>query len=169
MRLASVFLLFATILSAQPGPMGRGGKQMPNLQDGPLAARLFQLRMSRIQQTLGLSEDQARTITERWKRYDVEFMNSAQRMDPIRQRFNEVLRGPGSEDEKNTQLKPILDQFVAQRVQQEQARHRFEEDMRANLSTAQQVRLIILMEDLHHELGAILRQAMHERRQGRGK
>jgi hypothetical protein len=31
------------------------------------------------------------------------------------------------------------------------------------------VRLIILMEDLHRELGEILREAMHEHREGRGK
>lgn len=165
MRLTPLFLLFSTILCAQPGPMGRGDRPMPNLQEGPLAARLFKMRMTRIQQTLGLPEEQARSIAERWKRYDLEFMNSALRIDPLRQHFNEVLRGPGSEDEKNAQLKPILAQFLAQRGQQEQARHRFEEELRANLSTAQQVRLIILMEDLHHELGEILREAMHEQRE----
>jgi len=141
---------------------------MPNLQEGPLAARLFKMRMSRIQQTLGLSEEQARAIAERWKRYDLEFMNSAQRQDPLRQKFNEILRGPATEDEKNSQLKPLVEQFLAQRSQQEQARHRFEEDLRSNLGTAQQVRLLILMEDLHRELGEILREAMHEHRQGQG-
>jgi len=168
MRLAPLFLLCSTLLCAQSGP-GRGEGPRPNLQDGPLAARLFQLRMSRIQQTLGLPEEQAKAIAERWKRFDVEFMSSAQRLGSLRQRFNEILRGPGTEDEKGAQLKPLLEQFLAQRGQQEQARHRFEEDLRGSFKPAQQARLILLMEDLHHELGDIMKETMREQRQGRGK
>lgn len=165
MRILLLPLLLSTLLGARP-PRGMDLKKMPNLQEGPVAARLYNLRMCRIQKTLGLPEEQAKAITERWKRYDAEFMNSAKRLDPLRQKSNEILRGPAGEDEKNLQLKPLLDQFIAERAQQERARHRFEEDMRANLSPAQQVRLILLMEELHQELMEIVRQTMREHRRG---
>jgi hypothetical protein len=140
---------------------------MPNLLEGPIAVRLYQMRMSRIQQTLGLSEDRARVIVDRWKQYDREFVESASRINPLRHSFDEILRSPTSEEEKNTRLKPLLDQFLILHTQQDQSRHRFEDDIRANLSTAQQVRLILLVEDMHQELGETLREAIRERRRGR--
>jgi hypothetical protein len=163
MRHILPFLLLATSLVAQPGP---GPRPLPNLQSGPLAERLFQMRMSRIQQTLGLSDERARAIATRWKQYDLEFMNGSKRMDPLREQFNQVLRCTSTEEEKSARLKPLLEQFLALRTEQERAQHRFEEELRANLSPAQQVRLILLMEDLHHELREILREAVREHRKG---
>lgn len=165
MRPILPILLLATSLMAEPGH-GRDPKPLPNLQSGPLADRLFQMRMSRIQQNLGLSEERAKAITMRWKQYDGEFLDGAKRMDPLREKFNRILRCPSSEEEKNNRLKPLLEQFLVIHADQERARRRFEEDMRANLSPAQQVRLILLMEDLHHELGEILREAVREHRKG---
>ena len=53
---------------------------MDRMQDqGFLGHRLRQIRMSRIQEVLNLSEDRARAIAARWERYDREFMERARR------------------------------------------------------------------------------------------
>ena len=79
-------------------------------------------------------------------------------MNEIRQQFNPVLLGSDPEEVKNAKLKPLLEQFLALRRHQAQAKRRFEEEILANLSPAQKVRLIVLMEDLQPRLRGLFRE-----------
>ena len=142
-------------------PQGRGFRgaepsSRPFPQDPHFMARLFQIRASRIQQVLGLSEDRARLVAERWGRWDREHMDRGEQAGNLRKQFNQILMSPDKEEEKNAKLKPLLDQFVAIRLQQEAGRKQFEEDIRAGLSPAQQARLILVMEEINQKLREVL-------------
>lgn len=153
--------LAATLLGApllvQPGPPARQpGKAA---EEGQILGQFFQIRAARLQQSLGLSEDRARSLAERWGRWDREVMARLRQMNEVRHQFNQVLLGSEGEDEKNARLKPLLEQFFALRKQQEDAKRRFEEEILVNLTPAQKVRLIILMEDLQPKLRGMLRES----------
>ena len=120
-------------------------------------AQLFQVRTRSIQQSLGLSEERARVVAERWGRWDQEHMDRGQQAAEIRAKFSQILVGPDREDEKNVRLRPLLDQFMALRSQQEAGRRQFEEDIRTGLTPAQQARLILVMEDIQQRLREGLR------------
>lgn len=175
-------LLLGAVLQAQParpfqaerrpgmgpgpaGGFGPGGqmreRRMERLQEnGPLLERLRRIRMERIQEVLGLPEDRARAIAERWERYDRDFMDRARRIGEIRGRFNQILIGPGTEEDKNGRIKPLLDQFMDLRRQQVDLKKGFEDDIRAQLSPAQQVRLIILVDELQQRIREALRDSL---------
>lgn len=122
--------------------------------DRPLA----RFRLDQLQQSVGLPEDQARAVVERWSRYDREQFDKTQQIRQIRQRFHDILMGPGSEDEKNAKVRPLLEQFVELRRQQADLKFKFEEDIRARLSPAQQVRLITHVEEMQRRMVEALRQ-----------
>lgn len=139
---------------SRPGPVYRGGP-LPNrtmLQNPHFTARLFQIRTARIQQVLGLPEDRARVVAERWGRWDQEHVDRGQQASDLRDRFNQILMGPDREEEKNAKLKPLLDQFMAIRQQQDAGRKQFEEDIRQGLTPAQQARLILVMDEINQRL-----------------
>lgn len=119
---------------------------------------LVRFRMEQLQQTVGLPEDQARAVVERWSRYDREQFDKTQQIQQIRRKFNDILLGPGSEEEKNAKVRPLLDQFVELRHQQANLKFKFEEDIRARLSPAQQVRLITHVEEMQRRMLEALRQ-----------
>lgn len=127
---------------------------------------LVRFRMEQLQQTVGLPEDQARAVVDRWSRYDREQFDKAQQLQQIRKRFQEILMGPGSEDEKSAKVRPLLDQFVELRHQQADLKFKFEEDIRARLSPAQQVRLITHVEEMQRRMLEILRQGRVANRPG---
>lgn len=126
------------------------------------APMLLQVRTQRIQQALGLPESQARALAERWARYDQEHLQKGAELGVLRARFNQILLSPGSEEDKNARLRPLVGQFMELRRQQMDLKTRFEDDVRANLTPAQQVRLIILVDELQQRL----RDAVREARQG---
>ena len=162
-RMALQIGLGATILAAQ-APRGRPGMARPEpgmraLSENPhFMARLYQIRVNRIQQTLGVSEDRAKVVAERWARWDREHMDRGQQAGQLREQFQKILMSPDKEEEKNAKLKPLLDQFMALRLQQEAGRRQFEEDIRTGLSPAQQARLILVMEDIQQKLRESLRE-----------
>lgn len=119
---------------------------------------LVRYRMEQLQQTVGLPEDQARAVVERWSRYDREQFDKTQQIRQIRQRFNDILMGPGSEEEKNAKVRPLLEQFVELRRQQVELKFKFEQDIRTRLSPAQQVRLITHVEEMQRRMVEALRQ-----------
>lgn len=127
--------------------------------DRPLA----RFRMEQLQQSIGLPEDQARAVVERWTRYDREQFDKTQQLQQIRRRFNDILLGPGSEEEKNAKVRPLLEQFVDLRRQQADLKFRFEDDIRGRLSPAQQVRLIIQVEEMQRRVADALRQGIASR------
>jgi len=124
---------------------------------------LARYRLEQLQQSVGLPEDQARTVVERWSRYDREQFDKTQQIHQLRRRFKDILLGPGSEEEKNAKVRPLLDQFVDLRRQQAELKFRFEDDIRAKLSPAQQVRLIIQVEDMQRRVVEALRQGLDNR------
>jgi hypothetical protein len=146
-----LILALSTTLLAQPSPR-------PSL-DGPILTQFFQIRCARIQQSLGLPEDRARVLADRWGRWDREVMDRLRQINEVRGQFNQVLLGVVSEEEKNARLKPLLERFLELRRQQEDAKRRFEEEILVGLTPAQKVRLIVLMEDLQPKLRGLLRES----------
>jgi hypothetical protein len=124
---------------------------------------LARFRMDQLQQTVGLPEEQARTVVERWSRYDREQFELTKQIQQIRHRFNDILLGPGTEEDKNVKVRPLLEQFVELRRQQKELKFRFEDDIRARLSPAQQVRLIIQVEEMQRRVVEALRQGFANR------
>ena len=120
-------------------------------------------RMVQLQQTVGLPEDQARTVVERWSRYDREQFELTKQIQQIRRQFSDILLGPGSEEDKNTKVRPLLEQFVELRRHQKEVKFRFEDDIRARLSPAQQVRLIIQVEEMQRRVAEAIRQGFGNR------
>lgn len=147
-----VLILFILSMAALPGHA--------QVEDERLLARF---RMDQLQQSVGLPEDQARAVVERWTRYDREQFEKSQQLHQIRRQFNDILLGPGSEEEKNAKVRPMLDQFVELRRQQADLKFRFEDDIRGKLSPAQQVRLIIKVEEMQRRVVEALRQGFGNR------
>lgn len=166
--------ILATLVAApasaqQGGRQRREGQFQNNGQPSEAAAApwLMQLRTQRITQTLQVPEDQARAIAKRWSQFDGDFISRARQMAQLRGRFNQILIGPGAEDEKNAKLKPLLEQFMDLRRQQLELKNRFEDDVRGGLSPAQQVRLILLVDDLQKTIREGIRDAIKENRMNR--
>lgn len=122
------------------------------LSDPRFTARLYQIRAFRIQQVLGVPEDRARYLAERWGRWDREHVDRGQQVAELRTRFNQILMSPEREEEKNARLRPLLDQFMALRMQQDAGRKQFEEEIRQGLTPAQQARLILVMDEIQQKL-----------------
>ncbi|WP_005033737.1 hypothetical protein [Holophaga foetida] len=155
-------LVLASTLGAQGGPGMGGGRRGMGWRQGPVLIQLHQIRTQRIQQTLGVSEDRARAIADRWTRFDQDSMERHRQMRQLKQQLNGVLLGPGSEDEKNTRLKPLIQQFVILRRQQHDLRQSFESEIMNALTSVQQARMVILVDELQKSL----REALKEGRSG---
>ena len=162
-----MFALPAVLMAQQPSaPTGQQpippaqATQPPGraVQDGQIMAMLHQMRVVRLQQSLGLSEDRAKAMAERWSRWDRDFMDRGRQMQQLRTQFNGVLIGPGSEEEKGTRLKPLVEQFLGLRQQQDEAKRRFEAEMLQPLSPCQQARMILLVEDIQSKIRETLRE-----------
>lgn len=168
LKLILMTAFLAAAAMAQPGPLRQRRGEDPQALDAAAAAPwLMALRTQRITQTLGVPEERARGIAQRWSVYDRDFLQRARQMMQLRGRFNQILLGPGDEEDKNVRLKPLLDQFLEQRRQQQDLKLKFEDDIRAQLSPAQQVRLIILVDDLQKTIREGIREAVKEGRQRR--
>jgi len=164
MTKAVLLFALATALVAQQEPgMGAGGGRA--LAEGPIMVQIYQMRVNRIQQSLGLPEDRAKALAERWARWDREFIDRAKQLAQLRQQFNQTLLGPGGEEEKSARLRPLIDQFMTLRQQQEDGKRRFETDILQSLSPAQQARMILLVEDIQSRI----RQTLREARPGAGR
>jgi len=151
-----LMLALTTVLSAQQEPAPQPGRAV---QEGHIMAQFYQLRVSRIQQSLGLPEDRSRALAERWGRWDREFIERGRQMLQLRAQFNQILMGTGSEEDKSAKVKPLIDQFLDLRQQQEDAKHRFEADILKALTPAQQARMILLVEDIQTKIRDTLRDA----------
>jgi hypothetical protein len=146
------------LLGAQPAPGAPypGRRARLQMEEG-LLGDLFQVRVNRIRQSLGLPEDRSRALAERWRQWDRDLFGSTREMAHLRRKFNDVLLCPAAEEEKNARMKPLLEDFLKVRAQLDQQKHRFEEDIRANLTPSQQARLILLVEEFQQKLREGLR------------
>lgn len=164
---AALLLLTASLAlfpQGRPGPAGRpsgGGEPFrgmggPHRGMGPgaqqIVNRLHQMHVQRLQNQVGLSEERSKAVADRWRSYNMDWMERGQRSMQLRHQFNQVLIGPGSDEEKAPRLKPLVEEFFALRKQQIELKQKFEDDIRSGLSSAQQVRLILLVDELHREL-----------------
>ncbi|GLH70045.1 hypothetical protein GETHPA_15780 [Geothrix rubra] len=150
------FLLPALILAVQPLAMAQAQPE----GEGRL---LYQFRVEHLERNVGLTEDQARSVADRWARFDRELFEKTRQVRELRTQFNDILMGPGTEDEKNARVKPLLDQFVALRHQQMNLKMQFEDDIRSRLSPAQQVRLIVQVDEMQRRMLEVLRQGLGNR------
>jgi Spy/CpxP family protein refolding chaperone len=159
-----ILALPAALLTAQGGPPPAAGLGGPGM--GPrrelIVARLRQFRMERLQQLLGISEEKARTIADRWTQFDQDSQDNRQRMRQLREQVNGILLSPVPEDEKNAKIRPMVEQFSTLRQQQQDQKRKFEDDIRASLTPAQQARFILVVEDIQHAM----MEAIKERRGG---
>ena len=158
-RLALMFALPAALLAQEPNQPPNPGFSPGGAQEGRIMAQFYQMRVGRIQQALGLSEDRARALAERWGRWDRDFIDRARQMMQLRAQFNQVLVGPGSEDEKGARVKPLVDQYLALRQQQEEAKRRFEGEILQTLTPTQQARMILLVDEIQTRIRETLRDA----------
>ena len=154
---ALILALAATLPAQEPGGGAPPGRAFP--RDAQVMAQFFELRTTRIQQTMGFPEDKARSLAERWGRWDRDFMDRGRQMFQLRAQFGQVLVGPGSEDDKSARLKPLVDRFIDLRRQQEEGKRRFEADLLQSLTPAQQARMILLVEDIQSRIRETLREA----------
>lgn len=125
--------------------------------------RLHQMRMHRIQQSLGVPEAKARAIADAWADFDQDSMERRRELRQLREQTNGILVGPGTEDEKNARLRPLLDRLAARQKEQQEARQAFEASVRAQLTPAQQARFILLMDEFQRAL----QDALDQQRRGR--
>jgi hypothetical protein len=161
-RLPLILVLASALMAQQePGPGAQPGR--PG-QGGPFLAQFYELRVARIQQTLGFSEDRARVLAERWGRWDRDFIDRGRQMNQLRNQFNQALMGAGSEDDKCARIKPLVDKFLDLRRQQEDGKRRFEADLLQSLTPAQQARMILLVEDIQTRIRESLREAQRRNR-----
>jgi hypothetical protein len=151
-------LALPAVLTAQqdPVPAPQPGKAA---QEGHILSQFYQLRVAAIQQRLGLPEDRARAMAERWGRWDRDFITRSRQMIQLRSQLNQILVGAGTEEEKNAKAKPLVDQLLELRQQQEDAKHRFEAEILKSLTPAQQARMILLVEDIQTRIRDTLREA----------
>ncbi|HJV23275.1 MAG TPA: hypothetical protein VJ570_11290 [Holophagaceae bacterium] len=163
-RALPALVLAATALVAQPAP-GQG--------QGLQALRQFM--MQRLQDRVGLSEPQARGVADRWERYNREHFDRQQQLGQLRQRFQDILLGPGDEDQKSAKVKPLLEQFLDLRKRQMEAKQRFEDDIRAGLTPAQQARLVVTVDEMIQQIAdrlkdrPLLKELRREQREGEGR
>lgn len=160
LRSAALLALPALVAVAAP-PAGPRVQEEPPAQDpGPL----LRFRAQRLKEALGLTQEQSQKIARRWARFDLERFQRQRELTNLRMRFNDVLMGPGSEDQKSAQIKPLLEQFLSLRRQQNDLKQQFEDDIRADLTPAQQARLVLLVDEMTKRLTEALKERRQERR-----
>lgn len=157
LRVALILTLTALTLDAQghlrPERPHRGpSERSATPRRDRIVARLHEIRSRKLQESLGLTEEKAKAIADRWSQFDEDSFSRRQQAGRLRQQMNETLVGPGSEEDKNKKLKPIVDQLSALRQQQEGARKAFEEDIRGSLTPAQQGRFILMVDEFQKSL-----------------
>jgi hypothetical protein len=172
-RIALLLILPAALLSAQGrlraerprlgARVGAGAGARSALFRDRVVAHIHQLRKDKIQQALGVSADKAGAIADRWTQFDQDSAARRQDMKQLREQVNGILVGPGSEDEKNTKLRPMVERLSTLQKQQQETKRAFEEDIRAGLTPAQQARFILLVEEFQRSL----QEAIAEQQKGK--
>lgn len=159
MPFRSILLLALTALTLGAQIRARPERPFRDLSErraGPrrerIVAALHELRTRKLQRSLGLSEEKANAIADRWALFDEESASRRHLMGQLRQQMNATLVGPGSEEDKNRKLQPVVEELASLRQQQEASRKRFEEDIRSSLTPAQQGRFILLVDEFQKSI-----------------
>lgn len=154
-RLFALLLPVTLLVGGPPVPKERGPRTAQWRNE--IAARLHQLRVDRLQQTLGVPAEKARSIADRWAQFDGENRNQRHRLRQLHEQVNSLLLSPLPEEEKNTRIRPLVEQFSALRQQQQELKRKFEEDIRSSLTPAQQGRFLLVVEELQRALGEAIK------------
>ena len=161
-RALPALILIAAPMAAQPAP-------------GQAQQALRQFMMQRLQDRVGLPEAQAKQVADRWERFNKDHFERQQQLGQLRRRFQDILLGPGDEDQKSAKVKPLLEQFLDLRKQQMESKQRFEDDIRAGLTPAQQARLVVAVEEIIQQITErlkdrpLLKELRREQRQEDGE
>ena len=124
---------------------------------------LHELRSKKLQRSLGLTEEKANGIADRWAQFDEDSFSRRVQMGQLRHQMNATLMGPGSEEDKNLKLKPVVEELGGLRQQQEASRKRFEEDIRGSLTPAQQGRFILLVDEFQKSIQDAIQEQRKEK------
>ncbi|MBK8794211.1 MAG: hypothetical protein IPN59_14125 [Holophaga sp.] len=169
-RTVLILFLVAAALPAQgrlraerPRPLLERREARREMKRDAIMSRIHQMRMNRLQRALGVNEDKAREIADRWAQFDLDSMERRQSMRRLREQVNSTLMGPGSEEEKNARLRPMIDQLAADQKVQQEAREKFESEIRGSLTPAQQGRFILLVEEFQRSLQEALAEQKREK------
>ena len=144
----------AALLVAQAGPEGERPRREEGERPGRarIAARLHAIRTRIIMNNLSVPETLAKGVSDRWGQFDFESHDRRQGMRAARQKVQDVLMGPGTEEEKNIKVLPAMNLFSGLQKQQKEAKQKFEEDIQRMLTPVQQGRFIILMDEFQRKL-----------------
>lgn len=148
------------LLLAALSPLSAQGRRRGGPDPQEVMQHILKVRMDRLQATLGLPEERARTIATAWNRRDTCLMEHGRKLSDLRRQAQDILQGGGSDSEKDPRIKPILERMQALRQHQADLRQRFEEEVRQGLSPSQQARFIFLAEDLDRHIREGMREAM---------
>lgn len=154
-----LILALPALLMGQGTPPSKAKPAPPSgAQKEELRLRLHRFRTERLQQSLGVSEEKARSIADRWGQFDQDSQGSRQRMRRLHRQVNDILLSPIPEEEKNAKIKPLVEQLATLRQQQEEQKRKFESDIRATLTPAQQGRFILAVEDIQRDMLQAIKQ-----------
>ena len=165
-------VLILTLTALTLGAQGRLRPDRPH-RDPPerraaprrerIATMLHELRSKKLQRSLGLTEEKANGIADRWAQFDEDSFSRRVQMGQLRHQMNATLMGPGSEEDKNLKLKPVVEELGGLRQQQEASRKRFEEDIRGSLTPAQQGRFILLVDEFQKSIQDAIQEQRKEK------
>ncbi len=155
-----ILTLPALLMGQSPLPQGPGFKTGPKASErkGPLKLRLHQFRAERLQQLLGVSSEKANGIADRWDQYDEDSQDHRQSTRKLHRQVNDILLSSLPEDEKSAKIQPLMDQLATLRQQQEELRRKFENDIRATLTPAQQGRFVLAVEEIQKAMLQAIKQ-----------
>jgi Spy/CpxP family protein refolding chaperone len=140
---------------AERGPQGKG-----DLRD-----TLRRALLKRMQKGLNLTDAQITSIEKKMIAHDAELKGFNDKLEALRPKIQDIMQGNGSTDEKNTKLKPLIEEWFSLRQQRDVvSRSQFEQTIRAGLDPMQQMRLTMGLEKFRDEL----RNRLEDRLQQRG-
>ena len=158
-RILLALLLPVTFLAGQGGPpITKEPWPKEAAWRQAIVARLHQMRVERLQQSLGISAEKAKGIADRWALFDVDNRDHRRRMRQLHEQVNGILLSPVPEEEKNARIRPLVEQFSTLRLQQQELKRKFEEDTCSSLTPAQQGRFMLVVEELQRALLEAIRQ-----------
>jgi hypothetical protein len=108
--LLALILPVATLAGQGVPPVPKEHGPKTDLWRGEILPRLHRMRMERLQQALGIPEEKAKVIADRWAQFDLDSRDFRLRMRQLHQQVNGILFSPLPEEEKNTKIRPMVDQ-----------------------------------------------------------
>ncbi len=160
--------IILALLAISLGAQAQGWSRRPRRESPPtppVFEHIQKAQADRLMQHLGIPEERAQAMAARWSRFLLDSSGLLRKTRELRRQMEAILKGPGTEEEKNLRVKPVLELFLSARQQLHDGRRIFEDELRSGLTPAQQARLIGMIDDFQRELQEGMREAF---RRGRG-